>query len=132
MYMTIVLKTMCDTFYSIHHLFGHVQCHSTNCTVCGDIMDQSGYNLVIRSLIHRNTESKLLLVSSTLALPLKHKHTLFTLTIITVLLPIGNIFITESAIYSTLPKVCGHLLVEHLKPPLYCFNSLHSSGKAFH
>lgn len=64
-------------------------------------MDQSGYNLVIRALIHRNTESKLLLVSSTLAVPLKHKHTLFTLTIITVLLPIGNIFITESAIYTT-------------------------------
>lgn len=62
-------------------------------------MDQSGYNLVIRALIHRNTESKLLLVSSTLAVPLKHKHTLFT--IITVLLPIGNIFITESAIYTT-------------------------------
>ncbi|KAK6314285.1 hypothetical protein J4Q44_G00157440 [Coregonus suidteri] len=39
-------------------------------------------------------------------------------------------------------KVCGYLLVEHLIPkswaliwswsPLCCYNSLHSSGKAFH
>uniref|UniRef100_A0AAZ3P2R5 EF-hand domain-containing protein n=1 Tax=Oncorhynchus tshawytscha TaxID=74940 RepID=A0AAZ3P2R5_ONCTS len=39
-------------------------------------------------------------------------------------------------------KVCGHLLVKHLIPtswaliwswyPLCCYNSLHSSGKAFH
>ena len=41
--------------------------------------------------------------------------------------------------YSTLPKVCGHLFVEHLIPkswaliwswsPLCCYNSLHSSGR---
>ena len=43
---------------------------------------------------------------------------------------------------TTLIKVCGHLLVEHLIPiwcaliwswsPLCCYNSLHSSGKVFH
>jgi hypothetical protein len=42
---------------------------------------------------------------------------------------------------TTLPKVCGHLLVEHLIPkswtliwswsPLCCYSSLQSSGKAF-
>ena len=45
-------------------------------------------------------------------------------------------------IYTTLPKVCGHQLVEHLITQLWaliwswssvcCYNSLHSSAKAFH
>lgn len=40
----------------IHQLSGRAQCHSTNCTACGDIMDQPGHNLVMRPSIHRNAE----------------------------------------------------------------------------